>query len=322
MAVDTRSLDYKPVNIYKKEIRLLEISTGRDANDPIVSRLVNVKVTDDLQFVGLCALLRDSNDTSTEDIWVNGSNICVPSTIGHALRSIRALFLREHDSLYRAQSNSSSTIASPERPPPPPTTTRATKTPRWLKNLMRPFRSIMPDQDAAAASRAEPLRVFLDCICMNARSEREAEQRRAVLTLAYASAKITVGWLGDKDETSDTAIQVFRSLDDLCPPSFGTPEDRAEHPENYSPVMKWLEPVGAAWAEEANVSGDPKKGPLFVAMTNFFERSLFKRPCEFFYDIFHLCGVLIFSKRRGRRIELGLAEGKRIKKKKVKKRLP
>lgn len=314
MALDTRSLDYKPVNIYKKEIRLLEISTGRDANDPIVSRLVNVKVTDDLQFVGLCALLRDSNDTSKEDVWVNGSKISVPSTIGHALRSIRALFLREQESLYRAQSNSSSTIASLEpggRPPVPRSQPGAssrprppTKAPRWLRNLMRPFRSILPDDSAAggstsSSSRSEPLRVFLDCICMNARDQREAEQRRAVLTLAYAAAKITVGWLGDKDETSDTAIQVFRSLDESCPQHFGTPEDRIAHPENYSPVMKWLEPMGTAWAEEASVSVDPEEGPLFVAMTNFLGRSLFQRPCEFHDDTCVLCSALLFESRLG-----------------------
>lgn len=298
MALDTRSLEYKPVNIHKREIRLLEISTGRDVHDPIVCKLVNVKVTDDLQFVGLCALLRDSSDSNTEDVWVNGYRIQVPATIGQALRSIRALFLREQATLYRAQSNSSSTNGSTDqahqspavKPLPSPAAAaaaasaqhqqKATKTPKWLKNLLRPFRSILPVEASNNAARPEPLRVFLDCLCMNARNSHEAEQRRATLALAYGSAKITVGWLGEKDETSDVAIQIFRTLDEMCPPGFGTPEDRAEHPENYSPVMKWLEPMGVAWVEEAKTTEDPEQGRLFLSMTNFFGRPLFQRPCE------------------------------------------
>lgn len=298
MAIDTRCLDYRPVNVYKKEIRLLEVSTGRDINDPIVCRLVNVRVTTDLEFVGLCALLRENpSDTSTEDIWVNGCRIPVPTTIGQALRAVRALFRRDQGSLYQTQSNSSSstTLTSrrgPKPSPPPPTnaqraaaTTSSKKTPRWLKQLLRGFRSILPD-DSAPSSRSAPLRVFVDCLCMDPRNEREAEQRRAVLQLAYSSAQITVGWLGEKDETSDIAIHILRALDDVYPPGFGTPEDRLEHPENYSPIMKWLEPIGAAWAEDGKVNGDPEKGPLYVAATKYLSRPFFQRGCECYFPIF------------------------------------
>lgn len=340
MAIDTRCLDYRPANVYKREIRLLEISTGRDINDPISARLVGVRVTPDLEFVGLCALLRENpSDASTEDVWVNGCRIPVPATIGQALRAVRALFRRDQGSLYQTQSNSSSstTLTSsrrgapkppPSPTPPPPTSTPAyqqraaanaaaananatvttttttttstsnsnsnggKKTPRWLRQLLRGFRSILPDDSSSSRNGGHgggsnaPLRVFVDCLCMDLRNEREAEQRRAVLQLAYGSAQITVGWLGEKDETSDVAIHILRALDEVYPPGFGTPEDRLEHPENYSPVMKWLEPIGAAWAEDGRVNGDPEKGPLYVAATKYLSRPFFQRGCECFFFLF------------------------------------
>lgn len=282
MAVDTRSLDYKTVSVDKREIRLLEIQTGRDIHDPIVSRLVNVRVTEDLEFVGLAALLGDFDHAGKETISVNGCKISVPATIGQALRHTRALFLREQGLLYHTVSNSSSTSSSP-RPQ-----TRHRKTPAWFRQILRGFRSISPEASASSFSRGTPLRVFLDCICMNLCDPREGDQRRAMLALAYGSAIITVGWLGPKDETSDMAIQMLRELDAVYPPNFGHPLDKLEHPENYSPVMKWIEPVGTAWLADGDVNGDPEQGPMYIAASKFLARPFFQRTCKFLKNTSHI----------------------------------
>lgn len=274
MAVDTRSLDYRPVNIEKGELRLLEISAAQEYEEPIVSRLVNVKVNNDVEYVGLCALLRDPDETSSEDIWINGCRVSVPTTLSEALRNVRTLFLRDQGSLYPTTSHSSSSAAVP------PPRARPKKSPGWLKHLLRGFRTILPDEGGPHA-RNVPLRVFLDSICMNGRNEREADQRRSYLTLAYGQAKITMGWLGPKDETSDTAIQILRQINEICPANYGTPEDRLHHPENYSPVMKLLE--GFAHDLEADakaVGGDAGKGAMFLAWTNLLARPFFNRTCE------------------------------------------
>lgn len=61
-------IDYKPINIAKNETRLLEIETGHSIDDPIRSRLVNVKITNDVEFIGLSALW--GNPDETEAIWI------------------------------------------------------------------------------------------------------------------------------------------------------------------------------------------------------------------------------------------------------------
>ncbi|KAF3760931.1 hypothetical protein M406DRAFT_334552 [Cryphonectria parasitica EP155] len=279
MALDVRSLDYKPIQLDDREIRLLEIQMGRDINDPVVSRMVNVKVTRDLEFIGLCALLRDSDDNDTEHIWVNASRVTVSKTLGQALRHVRALFLREKASLYQTSSNDSSSSGTQPSSPPSPRRASSSKTkkpPAWLRQVLRGFRSILPDESNPAA-RQVPLRVWLDCICVNLRDPAEAEQRRAHLTLAYESAKITVGWLGLKDETSDMGINTLRRLETLFPPNFGHPQDKIDHPENYSPIMQWLAPFGPVCAEDVKVNGGADKGPLYMAIMSFANRPFFKR---------------------------------------------
>lgn len=64
----TTTLQYKRINLAKRETRLLEIETGQDIDDPIRCRLVNVKITDDLEFIGLAALW--GNPDETEPIWI------------------------------------------------------------------------------------------------------------------------------------------------------------------------------------------------------------------------------------------------------------
>lgn len=275
MAVDTRSLDYRPVNIAKGEIRLLEINAAHEFDAPIVGRLINVKAADDTEYVGLCALLRYSDETNSEDIWINGCKISVPTTISEALRNVRALFLRDQGSLYRTRSQHSSSAVAPPAGP------RQRKSPGWLKHLLRGFKTILPDDHATTHSRNVPLRVFLDSICMNGRNEREADQRRGHLTLAYGQAKITMGWLGPRDETTDTAIHILNQFDEVCSDEYGSSEDRLQHPEDYAPVMKLLEGL----AKEIKQAGDAAGGDLtnsamFVSWTGLLTRPFFNRACK------------------------------------------
>lgn len=292
MALDTKTLDYKPVNLAKNEIRLLEIQAAHDISDPIVARLVNVKVTDDLEFIGLSALVGDLNDL--EPIWVNASKINIPANIGEALRNVRAVFRRDQSSLYQVESNASSQATIPPAlsslPPrggPSSNSShvsnsnkqqRNKKTPGWLKNLLRGFQTLLPDQ-SNRSQRDNPLRVWLDCLCLDQRDIKEEQHRRKHMALAYGSAKLVVGWLGPRDDMADLAVSNLRMMDALTPPEFGEPEDRERHPENYGPRMDFLRSLGEAWrASDLSEPGkDPREGDFFKASENFLMRPLFHR---------------------------------------------
>lgn len=283
MVVDTKHLDYRPVSLAKNEIRLLEIQAASDLSDPIVARLVTVRVTEDLEFIGVSALVGDLNEM--EYMWVNGSKVNIPANIGEALRNVRAVFRRDSSSLYQVDSNTSSqthlptatataTIPSsgpplspsPQARPPAPLSKSSTnnsssskpsrnsysskKTPGWLKNLLRGFQTLLPDHPGGGSGRCggdSPLRVWLDCLCLDQRNVQEEQQRRAHMALAYGAAKLVVGWLGPKDETTDLAVANLRTIDVLTPATFGEPGDRAVHPEHYGPHMDFLRPLGEAW---------------------------------------------------------------------------
>lgn len=283
MAVDTKNLDYKPVNLAKNEIRLLEIQAAHDISDPIVARLVNVKVTEDLEFIGLSALVGDLNEL--ESMWVNASKINIPVNIGEALRNVRAVFRRDQSSLYQVESNASSQTNIPPLSSRPPRggpnskpQQRNKKTPGWLKHLLKGFQTLLPDQ-SNRSTRDNPLRVWLDCLCLDQRNIKEEQHRRKHMALAYGSAKLVVGWLGPKDDTTDLAVSNLRTMDALMPPEFGEPGDRELHPENYGPRMDFLRPLGEAW-RAGNLSDpnlDPREGFFFRASQNFLMRPFFHR---------------------------------------------
>lgn len=300
MAVDTKNLEYRSVNLAKNEIRLLEIQAGSDISDPIIARLVNVKVTEDLEFIGLSALVGDLNDI--EYMWINGCKVGIPANIGEALRNVRAVFRRDQSFLYQIESNSSSQTNFPPLSPRPPrsgpssinsnsnsnsnnnNTThtsrpRHKKTPGWLRHLLRGFQTLLPDQSNRGAGRETPLRVWLDCVCLDQRNVKEEQQRRAHMALAYGAAKLVVGWLGPKDETTDLAVSNLRTMDALTPAEFGEPGDREAHPENYGPRMDFLRPLGEAWraGNQSDPTRDPREGVYFKASENFLMRPFFHR---------------------------------------------
>lgn len=299
MAVDTKNVDYKPVNLAKNEVRLLEIQAGNDINDPINARLVNVRVTEDVEFIGLSALVGDLNDI--EYMWINARKVSIPANIGEALRNVRAVFRRDSSSLYQVDSNASSQTTIPPLSPRNANNSNGNghhlrnhhsnnkkqqpkpknKTPGWLKHLLRGFQTLLPDQNGSnrGQGRETPLRVWLDCICLNQNNAKEEQHRRAHMALAYGSAKLVVGWLGPKDETTDLAVNNLRTMDALTPPEFGEPGDRETHPENYGPRMDFLRPLGEAW-RTGNLSDptkDPREGIFFKASENFLMRPFFHR---------------------------------------------
>lgn len=202
---------------------------------------------------------------------------------------MRAVFRREQRTLCTPSphSNTTSSIKSRQssrstatEPPPTSSGGGAKRTPAWLRHLLRGFRSILPDESASSATRVgaeAPLRVWLDCICINNQEPKEEAQRRAHLAMVYGSAKLVVGWLGLKDETSDMAIGILRTLDSLCPPDFGEPGDRREHPENYGPRMDWLQPIAEKWEESFQAVARPEDSPMFQASVNFLGRPFFNR---------------------------------------------
>lgn len=74
----TTTLAYRPIRLDKHEARLLEIEAGRNIDDPIRCRLINVKITEDLEFIGLSALWGNADDT--ESIWIVSYLVLTPGT--------------------------------------------------------------------------------------------------------------------------------------------------------------------------------------------------------------------------------------------------
>ncbi|OAA82370.1 hypothetical protein LEL_01915 [Akanthomyces lecanii RCEF 1005] len=92
---------------------------------------------------------------------------------------------------------------------------------------------------------------------------------------AYRNAALVVGWLGTKDETSDLAIEIIRAWDRCMPESFGEPGDREAHPENYAPILQWMQPVAHLSEVPENIT-DPREVPSYNAIFEFLNRPFFR----------------------------------------------
>lgn len=276
-----KPIPFHPLKSSKSEIRLLEIHPARDAvDDTIVCRLVNVALTEDLEFIGLSALLGDS--TVTEDIRINHRRIAVPSNLGQALRHVRAVFLPSTPAIVPRSSHSSAETQDQEtqligtqeahatNPPAKPA-------PRWLVSLMRGVRSILPDPRQQTRSFGpEPLRLWTDSLCINSRDPHELSHRRETVTMAYGSAKMVVGWLGLKDESSDMVLGTIHTIDAAMPRRFGTAEDRVQHPEHYAPHYSWMKDMMQLWTLPPAIQR-LEEWPTYVAMHAFMSRPYFQR---------------------------------------------
>ncbi|KAF4469956.1 hypothetical protein FALBO_3132 [Fusarium albosuccineum] len=260
-----RSLDPKA-----NEVRLLELqpASANDINERLSCRLVHESLDDSPEFIGLSALYGDV--AVTESILLNGSRVSLPSEVAQALRYVRTVFLTPS---LPTPDSSTIDLQGQTRPGPPQ---QLKKPPSWLRSLLRNVASMLGDQSRSGArGRTQPLRVWLDLLCINRRDAREEAERRSHTALAYRNAKMVVGWLGPKDSTSDLAIEIIKAWDKCMPASFGEPGDRELHPENYAPILQWMGPV-AHLSDIPEGITDPREVPSYVAVSSFLNRPYFR----------------------------------------------
>ncbi|KAI1338958.1 hypothetical protein F5Y15DRAFT_87907 [Xylariaceae sp. FL0016] len=248
---------YKSLDHSRREIRLLELEPAQSPEDPVVCRLVNVRLAYNTEYIGLSTLYGDQKVIDT--IHVDGLRIRLPANVVEALRNVRTVFLPKQ----QAQAAQAAPAAPVKQPP------------RWLRHLMKSVSSILPDQKKRKPHEI-PLRVWLDLLCINSRDVGEEAQRRSHMVMAYESAKTVVGWLGPKDDTSDLAVEIIRAWDKCMPRNFGQENDRRLHPENYAPQMSWMAPV-AHLSEVPPSIKDPADIPNYKAISTFLGRPYFQR---------------------------------------------
>ncbi|KAH8645687.1 hypothetical protein BX600DRAFT_373824, partial [Xylariales sp. PMI_506] len=222
------------LNPSKNQIRILEVQPARDVEDRVVCRLVNVTLTEDLEFLAISSLLGDPSET--ENIVINGRKLPIPATLAQALRHVRAVFSQLKNK------NSYSNDAGGLLPP---------QTRRGGPGGRRP-----------SATAPSVLRVWLDFLCIDRQDARETSEQLMHMGKVYRAARMTIGWLGmnevrtagsESDSSSGSvdlthmAAEVMRELEMALPANYGDPDDRAEHPENYHPVWQWQTRMQHLW---------------------------------------------------------------------------
>ena len=243
------SIPYRRLDPSKREIRLLEIHSARNLDDPVECRLSTFRVTEDLDFIALSSLYGDASDL--EPILINGRPVTVTSHLARGLKYVRAVFYPTISQRFQR---------TPAR--------RPHGAPRWLRQLFG------LSKDGDMPSRV--LLVWLDLICVNQGDEREKARQVADMRMVYKSAELVVGWLGDKTEHTDVAMMTLAEIEDAMPYRWGDPGDREKHPENYSPIHKWAEPITHIWAqgEDGEI---PFLKPHWVGCNEFMTRQYFQR---------------------------------------------
>nr|WOD46322.1 hypothetical protein [Trichoderma atroviride] len=264
------TIRYRPLDRSGNEVRLLELQppTTNDISERVVCRLVHEKLSDASNFIGLSALYGDI--TATETILLNGASITIPSHLVQALQYMRVVFLAAS---LPTPDASTTDLPGPAAMPPPPLPTPPKKAPGWLRSLLKGVRQMLAEPGVPKGS--PPLRIWLDLLCINPRDAREEAERRAHMARAYHHAKMVVGWLGEKDSTSDLAIEIIKAWDKVMPRTFGEPGDREAHPENYAPFMKWMAPV-AHLSDIPEGIKDARDVPAYVAISGFLNRPYFR----------------------------------------------
>ncbi|ROW03713.1 hypothetical protein VMCG_05368 [Cytospora schulzeri] len=277
-AVHPKPIPFHPLNCNKSEIRLLEIQPARDAlNDTLVCRLVNVPLTEDLEFIGLSALVGDP--AVTEDIRINHRRVSIPSNLGQALRHVRAVF--RPSTPPRSSHSSAETLEQDGRliisREAPIKTVPFKPAPRWLISLMQGARSILPDpRHQTRTVGTECLRLWTEILCINSRDPQESSHRRDNVAAAYSSAKMVVGWLGLKDSSSEMVIGTIHTIDAAMPRRFGSPVDREQHPEHYAPHYVWMKDLMHLWTLPPGLQR-LEEWPTYAAMHAFMSRPYFQR---------------------------------------------
>lgn len=215
------------------EVRLLEIQPARRLEDPLVSRLVTVPLRKTNQeIVALSSLIGDPEDI--EPIYVDGKAISMSAHRASALRQIRAVYFAEQSSNQQLKN-----ALSPYGEGPRGQILTKSRLPRRLRHFLG-----LPQPK---------LYVWLDVICVNQRDMEETSHLKETMKAVYESAKIVLGWLGPKIETtSDLGVRVFFAVDEGMPPYFGDPGDRELHPQNYSPQHVWARDIEHLWQDGAD----------------------------------------------------------------------
>jgi hypothetical protein len=287
-------LSYRPVKSHKNEVRFLEVSPASSVDEPVVCRLVTVQLTDDVECLGLSSLHGDP--TQSESILINGQLLAIPLHLAEAIRHVRTVFLPAAEPASSTSPPARSTPTSPTSPMSPLSRTssrgnngvmdpsaflprpnsRASesggglqppqcgpKAPSWLRHSLRHMRSVF-----GAGPKQEPqrLRLWHEALCINPDDAREEETRPRITRAVFRQAKAVVGWTGprtidDPNTSSDLAIDTITFVSDAMPRDFGSDEDRARHPENYSPHHVWFESFKHMWDEPGQALGGEGQQP-------------------------------------------------------------
>ncbi|KAL6867074.1 heterokaryon incompatibility domain-containing protein [Trichoderma novae-zelandiae] len=245
------SIPYRRLDTSKREVRLLEIQSARNLNDPVECRLVTVRLTDEPEFIALSSLYGDANET--ERIYISGQPVTITTHLAAAIKNIRAVFYPTISRRFQR---------TPAR--------RPHGAPRWLRQLF----GVSGTQRGELEARA--LRVWVDLVCINQVDEVERQRQTLDMRLIYKAAELVIGWLGDKTEHTDVAMMTLAEIEDAMPARWGDPGDREEHPEDYSPTHRWAQSITHIWA--SGPSGEiPFTMPHWIGCNDFMTRQYFQR---------------------------------------------
>ncbi|KAH6606926.1 heterokaryon incompatibility [Trichoderma cornu-damae] len=244
------SIAYRRLDPSKREVRLLELQSARNLNDPIECKLVTVRLADEPEFIALSSLYGDAADT--ERIYISGQPVVITSHLSQALKNIRAVFYPTISRRFQR---------TPAR--------RPHGAPRWLRQLFG-----LGAQRGELEARA--LRVWVDLVCINQRDEQERQRQTLDMRQIYKAAELVIGWLGEKTEHTDVAMLTLGEIEDAMPAPWGDPGDRDEHPEDYSPVHRWAQSITHIWSP--GPGGEiPFMMPHWIGCNDFMTRQYFQR---------------------------------------------
>lgn len=246
------SIPYRRLDTSKREVRLLEIQSARNINDPVECKLVTVRLTDDLEFIALSSLYGDASDT--ERIYISGQPITITTHLTQALKNIRAVFYPTISRRFQR---------TPAR--------RPHGAPRWLRQLLG-----LSGGAARGELEARALRVWVDLVCVNQRDEEERQRQTLDMRQIYRAAELVIGWLGEKTEHTDVAMLTLAEIEDAMPARWGDPGDREKHPEDYSPIHRWAEPITHIWTPGPD-GQIPFMMPHWLGCNDFMTRQYFQR---------------------------------------------
>lgn len=243
------SIPYRRLDHSKREIRLLEINSTRNLNDPVECKLITTRLTDDLEFIALSSLYGDA--AQTERIWVSGQPVNITAHLAAALKNIRAVFYPTISRRFQR---------TPAR--------RPHGAPRWLRQLF--------GISNGPALESRSLRVWVDLICVDQHDETERQRQTIEMRQVYKAAELVIGWVGDKSDATDATLEVFAEIEDKMPARFGDPGDREEHPEDYAPEHRWAKNILHIWLP--SIPGvAPCDMPYWQGYLDFLGRQYFQR---------------------------------------------